>query len=239
MADLICIDPQAEAFASVSSGWGSGWGSGFGLGSGWCRGSDDGCGWCRGSGLGSGSGSDDGWGFGSDDGLGYGSGGGYGELFSLGAYCGSKVYNIDDVPTLIDVVFGSYAKGRILMDDMTTRVCYIARDGNTFAHGYTLHKAQQALTDKLFDDMSVEDRITAFLDTHNLTDAYPNRDLFDWHHKLTGSCLAGRNAFVANHGIDMDGSTTVTEFIALCEHDYGRDVIKLLKQRVMEVDGDG
>lgn len=211
MADLIVIDQRAEAFATLIYGDGYGDGSSSGDGSG--------------SGSGSGDGS--------------GSGHSFGGLMALGAYCGSKVYNIDDVPTLIDVVFGSYAKGRILMDDMTTRVCYIAKDGNTFAHVDTLHEAQQSLTDKLFDDMSVEDRITAFLDTHNLTDAYPNRDLFDWHHKLTGSCLAGRNAFVANHGIDMDGSTTVTEFIALCEHDYGRDVIKLLKQRVMEVDGDG
>ena len=175
-----------------------------------------------GYGFGSGSGSGDGSGFGDGD----------GSLRSLGAYCGSKVYDIDAVPTLIDAVLGPYAKGRILMDDMTTRPCYIAKEMGTFAHGDTLREAQTALQEKLYDDMSLEDRISAFLSCHNLTDAYANRDLFSWHHRLTGSCLAGRKAWVESRGIDMDGSTTVADFIRLCEDDFGRDVIRALKERI-------
>ena len=170
--------------------------------------------------------------------IGDGDDSGYGDLCGLGAHCGSKVYDIDGVPTLISVVMGNAAKGYILMDDMTLRPCFICKSGGTFAHGDTLREAQHALTDKLFDDMPLSDRITAFLECHNLTDAYPNRDLFEWHHKLTGSCLAGRNAWVSNHGIDMDGSTTVMEFISLCENDFGRDDIRELKKRVAEVDGE-
>ena len=218
METLTRIDPKAERFVQIGSGYGSGSGSGDGSG--------------YGSGSGSGDGDGDGSGYGSGDGYGDGYGDGSGFLRFLGAYCGSKVYAIDDVPTLIDVVLGSYAKGRILMDDMTTRPCYIAKEGRVFAHGDTLRDAQTALWEKLFDDMPLDDRITAFLACHTLTDAYPNRDLFEWHHRLTGSCLAGRKAWVQNHGIDMDGSTTVVDFIRLCEDDFGRDAIRALKERI-------
>lgn len=95
-----------------------------------------------------------------------------------------------------------------------------------------MRDAQMALQEKLYDDMSLDDRISAFLSCHNLTTAYPNRDLFVWHHRLTGSCLAGRKAWVDSRGIDMDGSTTVADFIRLCENDFGRDVIRALKKRI-------
>ena len=156
----------------------------------------------------------------------------YGSLRCLGAYCGSKVYSIDCVPTLIDAVLGSYAKGRILMEDMTTRPCYIAKGGQSFAHGDTLREAQTALWEKLFVEKPLDERIAAFLACHTLTDAYPNRDLFEWHHRLTGSCLAGRKAWVQSHGIDMDGKTTVADFIRLCENDFGGDAIRALKERM-------
>ena len=225
---LTRIDPKAERFVQIDSSDGSGDGYGYDDGSGDGSGSGDGYGYDDGSGDGSGYGS----GYGSGSGYGDGSGYGCDRLCALGAYCGSKVYAIDGVPTLIDAVLGSYAKGRILMDDMTTRPCYIAKEGRVFAHGDTLRDAQTALWEKLFDDMPLDDRIAAFLACHTLTDAYPNRDLFEWHHRLTGSCLAGRKAWVASHGIDMDGSTTVADFIRLCEDDFGRDAIRALKERI-------
>ena len=215
MDSLIRINPRAERFARAEPGDGSGSGDGHGSG--------------HGSGFGHGSGD----GFGYGDGSGHGSGyGDSGSVLRLGAYCGRKVYAIDAIPTLIDVVLGPYAKGRILMEDMTTRPCYIAKEMCTFAHGDTLRDAQMALREKLYDDMPMDDRISAFLSCHNPTDAYPNRDLFVWHHRLTGSCLAGRNAWVKSRGIDMDGSTTVAEFIRLCEDDFGRDAIRALKERI-------
>ena len=258
MATLIHVDPKAEAFVfdigdgsgsgsgsgygygdgsgfGSGSGYGSGYGTGYGDGSGDGYGSGDGDGFGYGSGYGYGDGSGDGYGYGSGDGYGSGYGSGDGDLCNLGAHCGSKVYNIDGVSTLISVVMGNAAKGYILMEDMTLRPCFICKSGGVFAHGDTLRAAQNALTDKLFDDVSLDERVTAFLECHNLTDAYPNRDLFEWHHKLTGSCLVGRTAWVENRGVDMDGSTTVIEFIRLCENDFGRDAIRALKERVLEV----
>ena len=110
------------------------------------------------------------------------------------------------------------------------RPCFVAKSGNTFAHGRTLRDAMSSLRDKLFDEMPERDRISAFVESHKPKTTYPNKDLFDWHHKLTGSCLAGRNEFVSQHGIDLDGETTPEEFIRLTEHAYGGDVIRKLKE---------
>ena len=60
---------------------------------------------------------------------------------------------------------------------------------------------------------------------------YPGTEFFEWHHYLTGSCLMGRKSFVRNHGLDLDALYTVDEFIALCEDDYGGEIIRQLKKR--------
>jgi hypothetical protein len=88
----------------------------------------------------------------------------------------------------------------------------------------------EALNDKLFEDMPEEERIEAFVKAHEAGKAYANTDFFDWHHRLTGSCEAGRKAFAQNHGVDLDGHMTVLEFITLTENDYGGKTIKKLKE---------
>ena len=188
---------------------GYGWGSGCG-GTGGC-----------GNGLGHGSGCGFGYGFGDD----YGSGDGLVELN------GQKVYRIDDTPTILTSVHGNVAKGFIVQSDLTLTPCYVVKGNNQFAHGDTLREAMAALTDKMFDDMPEEERIAAFIEAHpDKNKAYPNRDLFDWHHRLTGSCMAGRNAFVKDRGLTLDGETTVAEFIRLTENAYGGSVIRNLKK---------
>jgi hypothetical protein len=88
-----------------------------------------------------------------------------------------------------------------------------------------------ALTDKMFDDMPEEERIAAFIKEHpDPGKAYPNQDLFDWHHRLTGSCMAGRNAFVKDKGLTLDGETTVTAFIELTKNAYGGSTIRKLAE---------
>ena len=58
---------------------------------------------------------------------------------------------------------------------------------------------------------------------------YPAKDLYEWHHTLTGSCDAGRRAFAKEHDIDLTSTTlTVEEFISLTRNAYGGDVIKQL-----------
>lgn len=83
------------------------------------------------------------------DGYGYGKGNG------LKSINGKKIYHIDSLPTTISHVRGNVAKGTIVNDDLTETPCYIVKDGDTFAHGETLGDAMRALTDKLFDDMTI------------------------------------------------------------------------------------
>ena len=165
-------------------------------------------------------------GYGSGSGSGYGSGDGYG----LAEIDGQKVYLVDGIATIFTQIKGNVAKGFILQSDLTQTACYIVKgtvdDNTVFAHGDDLHKAMEALTDKLFEDMPEEERIAEFIKAHPDPNAsYSNQDLFDWHHRLTGSCMAGRNAFVKDRGLTLDGETTVIDFIALTKNAYNGSVI--------------
>lgn len=165
---------------------------------------------------------------GSNYGNGDGDGNGYGYGYGIKSINGLKVYNIDNTPTILTRVRGNIAKGYIVERNVYLEPCYVVKSGEVFAHGHTLREAQEALAEKLFDDMPEEARLAAFVAAHKDGIAYPNTDFFDWHHKLTGSCKAGREAFAANHGIDLAGSMTVREFIALTERDYGGATVKKL-----------
>lgn len=76
------------------------------------------------------------------------------------------------------------------------------------------------------EDMPQEERIAAFLDEIKPNTAYPVMTLYDWHHRLTGSCEAGRKAFAKDHGIDLAGQMTREEFFELTKDAYGGDVIR-------------
>ena len=208
------LKTAADRFAEVVSGYGYGYGSGDGSGYGY------------------------GYGHGSGSGSGYGHGSGYGDGDGRGvvSFCGQKVYQIDDVPTLIDHVHGSAAKGRILRDDLTTEDCYIVKQGNLFAHGKTLREAMDALRDKLFEDMPEEERIAEFVKAHEWGKQYPSADYYGWHHRLTGSCDMGRSEFAKRHGYKLtdDELLTVEEFIKLTENSYGDSVIRKLREAYEE-----
>ena len=211
---------RIEAFLTVDSGFGCG--SGDGSGSGYGDGS--------GSGYGDGSGSGSGHGSGYGDGSGHGSGyGGSGD--GIKTFCGEAVYLIDGVQTILRRIKGNVAKGAVLNGDLTLTPCYVVRQGNLFAHGRTLREAMEALRDKLFEDMPEEERIEAFRKEHQAGVKYPCRDLYDWHHRLTGSCEMGRKQFAADRGIDVDrDELTVEEFIALTRNAYGGEVIRKLEE---------
>ena len=187
-----------------------------------------------GYGYGSGDGSGDGYGYGYGSGYGSGSGSGYGSGYGDGYGSVSSINHlptavVDGVLTAFSRVHGTVAKGYIVRGDLSMKPCYVVKSGALFAHGETLRDAMSALRDKMFEDMPEEDRIHAFVAEHKGGVAYPNTDLFDWHHRLTGSCLMGRKAFVTDHDIDMDGSTTPEDFIRLTEHAFGGDVIRKLR----------
>ena len=193
------------------------YGDGCGNGKNSSDGSYDGTGY--GGGYSSGSGSRNGTGSGASDGAGVG----------IKSYCGRPVYIIDSVPTLIDKVRGNVAKGHTFRDDMTLRPCYIVKHGYVFAHGDTLKDARDALAKKVLECLPLNERIAAFVEAHEYGKHYSNKDYFEWHHKLTGSCLYGRKEWVHNKGIDMSGSMTVLEFIALTKNAYGGYVVKQLE----------
>ena len=170
------------------------------------------------------------YGYGSGYGSGRGSDGGFGWGFGDGSGVkdinGNHVYIVDGIQTIIKSVRSNIAQGFVLQSDLTLKPCYIVKERNKFAHGDTLHDAFSALQEKLYDDSTEEERIEAFRKKFPEYDTpYPNRDLFAYHHVLTGSCSMGRESYCKDKGIDLDGSTTVREFIELTKGSYGGDVI--------------
>ena len=205
--EAIEIERDIERFLAVGSGSGSGYGSGYGSGSGY------------GYGYGDGSGS----GYGSGSGDGYGSGDGSGD--GVKELSGHKVYDIDRVSTLIYAVRGNVAKGAVLGRDLTLKDCWIAKRGNFFAHGDTLHAAVEAVEAKWRENRPLDERIAEFVKTHPSLDE-PYGDLFEWHHILTGSCEFGRRQWCEEHGYKPTDSITLRAFFEQTKNDYGRDVIR-------------
>lgn len=256
------LETRIKAFLRTTFGFGDGEGSGKGVckgyGYGWGEGSGKGaCGY--GGGNGSGDDSGDGYGGGNDSGDGYGNGSGYGYGYGYSSgdgygygygysdcygggvkeLNGDNVYLVDEIQTIIKSVHGNIAQGFILRSDLTLLPCYIVKENNTFAHGVTLHDAFIALQEKLYDDSTEEERIEAFVKKFPDYDTpYSNRDLFTYHHVLTGSCRFGRESFCKDNGINLDGSTTVREFVSLTKDSYGSETIRRLPQAygVDEVD---
>lgn len=199
----------------------------------------DGFGFCPGSGYGSEAGNGDGCGhgsvFGNGDGCGSmfsgANGHGHGNSTGIKELNGDKVHIIDDMQTIITSVHDNIAQGFIINSDLTLQPCYIVKEQNDFAHGETLHDAFAALQEKLYDDSTEEERIAAFLKKFpNYDTPYSNRDLFTYHHVLTGSCRMGRESFCKDNGINLDDSTTVREFVRLTKDSYGSETIRELPQ---------
>ena len=205
IARFLALRPTGYGYGygyGSGSGYGSGYGYGYGYGSGY--GDSDGSGSC------------------------YGSGYGYG----IKEINGQRVYMIDDVPTLIDRVRGDYAKGSILRDDLSIQPCYVARVGNSFAHGDTLHQALADATAKELEDQPIEERIARFVAEFPDPDkAVPFKSLYTWHHVLTGSCTMGRDEFTRSHSLDTAKDYTPRYFIEITAHAYGGQAIRQLAEQ--------
>jgi hypothetical protein len=202
------MEDRIKQFLSIGSGSGYGCGSGSVCG----YGCGDGCGY--GCGCGSGSGSGD----------------GYGDGYGIKSINGNSIYVVDNIPTIITNVKGNIAKGFILQSDLSLTPCFIAKENNQFSHGNTLHEAFESLGEKLYDDSTEEERILKFKEHFSdFSKKYSAKDLFIWHHVLTGSCKAGREAFCKDKGIDVDNDRfTVYEFIELTKNSYGGEIIRKL-----------
>ena len=195
------VSAAVEAFLKPGSGYGSGSGSGYG----------------------------DGDGSGSGSGYGYGDGDGYGD--GVKKFCGQTVHRVDGLHTLIDRVHDTVAKVRILNKDLTVTPGYVAKGGGYFAHGETLQDAMAALEIKIMDNMPVEEKIGLFMEKFKPGQAYPVREFYDWHNRLTGSCEAGRRSFARDHEIDIEkDEMTPEQFMALTKDAYGGSVIRELME---------
>lgn len=244
------LEEKIKKFLAVDVGDGSGFGDGSGSCDFYGKGFGGGC---SGNGDGDGDGSGDGMGDGSDSGLGHGSNystyGTYNDGNDCGSgslYCtgsgkgygdgikeinGKEIYMVDNIPTIFKSIRNNIAKGFIVKNDLQFEPCYIVKENNQFAHGFTLKDAFMSLQEKLYDDSTEEERIEAFKKQFPEYDVkYDNMDLFVYHHVLTGSCRMGREAFMSNKGLSLDGKTSVREFVKLTQDAYGGDIIKKLPE---------
>ena len=209
------LENKIKKFLSIDvvSGDGPGYGSGDGPG----------------YGSGDGSGSGDGYGYISGYGSGDGSGSGSGSCDGIKVFNGDKVYLVDNILTIFISIRGNVAKGYILQSDLQLKPCFIVKENNKFAHGNTIRDAFNSLQEKLYDDSTEEERIEAFKKKFPEYDVkYDNGDLFTYHHVLTGSCRMGRESFVSDRGLSLDGKTSIREFVELTKNAYGGDIIKKL-----------
>ena len=204
-----------------------------------------------GSGSGYGNSKGNGYGYGDGDGSGYGNskgngdGSGYGKGYSfdgdgdnnnnnISIFNSDIVYQIDNIPTIIKHIKGNIACGFILNDDFTLTKCFIAKDDKYFAHGKTLKDAVNTVRQKKWQDMDTETIINEFCKEFKPHEKYKCATFFMWHNYLTGSCELGRKTFMKNHNIEMDDEFTVDEFINLTINDYGKEIIKQLKEQWYE-----
>ena len=216
-----------SSYSQDSSGYGSGYdyGSGYGTGSGGGGSYDygNGCGHSNGSGDGSGfsegSGSEDGSGEGGDV-----------SVMNIKTFNGHIIDYIDGVPTIITNIHNNVAIGFIIGFDMTLIPCYVAKAGNSFAHGKTLKDAVKDAEAKEMGEMGempIEERIEKFIEVFGSLDSeHTGKEFYDWHHILTGSCRIGRDAFCKENGIDLTKKYSVRYFLNITKNSYGGDIIK-------------
>lgn len=119
--------------------------------------------------------------------------------------------------------------GYILLSDLQLKPCFIAKGNGKFAHGETVREAFDALQKKLYDNSTEKERIEAFVKKFPEYDKeYDNKDLFYYHHILTGSCKMGRETFISNKGLSLDNKTTIRKFVELTQYEYGGNIIRKL-----------
>ena len=217
------LEYKIKNFLAIDIGSGDGCGSGSGYGYKYNCGYND----CDGNGGGNGCGS------GSNDSKGYGSGDGCGDGDSdnvgLKEINGKTVYIVDETSTIFTSVRDNVAQGFIVQSDLQLTPCFIVKENNKSAHGDTLRDAFTSLQEKLYDDSTEEERIEAFKKKFpDYDEKYDNKDLFSYHHVLTGSCRMGRESFVKDKGLSLDGKTSVREFVELTKDAYGGYIINEL-----------
>ena len=165
---------------------------------------------------------------GSGSGDGDGDGDGSGDIKALN---GNIVDYIDDVPTIIFQVRGNIARGYIVKEDLTLESCFIAKVGDSFAHGKTLKEAVADAKAKEIEKMPIKERIKKFVEVFGSLDSeHAGKEYYNWHNILTGSCQMGRDKFCEAHDIDLEKKYTVRYFLDITKDSYGSNIIKLVRE---------
>ena len=245
---------EVERFLSIKtnigygcgSGKGTDYGSGYGGGDGYGDGRGCGSGYSHYYGFGYicgdgvGNGSDSGYGYGDGIGIGSGncdeSGEGSGiSVMNMKTFKGHIVDYIDSVPTIITNIHNNVASGFIIGFDMTLIPCYVAKAGNSFAHGKTLKDAVKDAEAKEVREMPIEERIEKFIEVFGSLDSeHTGKEFYDWHHILTGSCRMGRDKFCKENGIDLEKKYSVRYFLNITKNSYGGDIIKQIIKELIK-----
>ena len=219
--------------AGFAMGNGKSDGSGYGSECGCAGGYGDGDGNATGFGYNNGHGYGYGYGYGDRSGNGYSNGTGYGYDqdcdSGVKSFKGKNVYYINGVPTILDHVKDSFAKGVILKEDFTLKRCYVAKNGQFFAHGHSLKEAVGVLNKKIYQELNYDVVIQKFLRTFQIGKSYPGVIFFEWHNYLTGSCLMNQKAFEKKYGVNLNSKFNVETFIDLYKDDYGNEIINKLR----------
>ena len=213
-----------------------GYGDGYGPGSGYRTGSGGGGAYNYGNGFGDSNGSGDGDGFskgyGSEDGSGEG---GDVSVINIKTFNGHIIDYIDGVPTIIIHIHNNVASGFIIRFDMTLIPCYVAKAGNSFAHGKTLKDAVKDAEAKEMGEMPIEERIEKFIEVFgSLNSEHTGKEFYDWHNILTGSCRMGRDKFCKENGIDLTKKYRVRYFLNITKNSYGGETIKQISELMKE-----
>lgn len=110
----------------------------------------------------------------------------------------------------------------------SSTVQYVAKFNGCFAHGETKEKAKQDAERKFYSSIDVDSKIKEFHAKFKKGREYSNKDFYDWHTILTGSCDSGKDMFLNQHGISLEGKMTPEEFISYTKNAYGSEIIKKL-----------
>jgi len=148
---------------------------------------------------------------------------------------GKPVYSIDDIPTIIENVRGNIAKGYIVKPDLSLMECYIVKVGNVFAHAKDAHAAYTEARDKAIKYGCVEcvaDYANYVVSKYPDVDAQIDRkEIYELHNIITGSCDLGRKEFLEAHGLTLEGTISMREFLNLVKYAYGKERIAVIAEK--------
>lgn len=226
---------EVKSFLSIAEkGYKCDFSCGYESGDGYGDGNFDGAGYDSGDGTGDSYGNGFGYGYGIGSGTGHGYGDDTGECAGRGGLkilCGNIVDYIDFLPTIITQIHSNFAKGYIVKDDLTLNACYIAKSGNSFAHGETLKSAVMDAERKEAKMLPIENRIDKFIKFFGPLDSkHTGKEFYDWHHILTGSCRMGRDEFCKSHNIDLKKMYSVRYFLDITKNAYGDHIINQIRK---------